>query len=267
MNRVSGDPERLQQVVWNLISNAVKFTPRGGRVDVRVTHAGHDVRLTVSDSGTGIERASLPRLFERFWQFDSSTTRTHGGLGLGLAVVRHLVELHGGTVRAESEGEGRGATFTVTLPALSSSHSGDDARPQSAEDTATNAPRLQGLKLLVVDDDQDTCQIIGAVLEAEGAAVRTCLSASQALQVLDTWVPHILVSDIAMPGEDGYTLIRKIRARDAEAGGRMMAVALTAYGGNEDRMRALSAGFQVHLGKPIEPNQLVSAVASVVGHS
>jgi CheY-like chemotaxis protein/anti-sigma regulatory factor (Ser/Thr protein kinase) len=268
VKRVSGDPERLQQVVWNLVSNAVKFTPRGGRVAVRVTRTGHEVRLAVSDSGAGIERASLPRLFERFWQSDSSTTRTHGGLGLGLAVVRHLVELHGGTVHAESEGEGRGATFTITLPALAAARAGDESRPhQSAQRAATSAPRLEGLRLLVVDDDQDTCQIIGTVLEAEGAAVRTCLSASQALQGLETWVPNILESDIAMPGEDGYTLIRKIRARKAEAGGRMMAVALTAYGGDEDRMRALSAGFQMHLGKPIEPNQLVSAVASVAGHS
>jgi signal transduction histidine kinase/CheY-like chemotaxis protein len=263
---VSGDPERLQQVMWNLVANAVKFTPRGGRVHVGLRNVGSDVRLTVRDDGIGIAPSSLPRLFERFWQSDTSSTRRHGGLGLGLAVVRHLVELHGGTVVAESEGEGRGAVFTVTLPAL------PVTSMRSAEGTplegraATHATRLHGLRLLIVDDERDTCDTIGAVLEAEGAEVRTCLSAREALQLLDAWVPDILVSDIAMPGEDGYTLIRKIRTRKAEEGGRMLAVALTAYGSKDDRTRALSAGFQIHVGKPVEPDQLVGIVASVVGH-
>ena len=263
---VSGDPERLQQVMWNLVANAVKFTPRGGRVHVGLRHVGGDVCLTVRDDGIGIAPSSVPRLFERFWQSDTSSTRRHGGLGLGLAVVRHLVELHGGTVVAESEGEGRGAVFTVTLPALpAGSVRSADGGPR--EDRApTDAARLHGCGCSSSMTMRDTCDTIGAVLAAEGAEVRTCLSAGEALQLLDAWVPDILVSDIAMPGEDGYTLIRKIRARKAEEGGRMLAVALTAYGSKDDRLRALSAGFQIHVGKPVEPDQLVGIVAGVVEH-
>jgi signal transduction histidine kinase/ActR/RegA family two-component response regulator len=261
---ISGDPERLQQVVWNLVSNAVKFTPRGGRVDVGLRNVGDHVRLTVRDDGVGIAPASLPRLFERFWQSDTSFTRAQSGLGLGLAIVRHLVELHGGTVDAASEGEGHGAIFTVTFPALSAVSALSNGSSAIEDRGPLYAARLRGVKILVVDDDCDTSETIGAVLDAEGAEVRTCLSASEALQLLDAWVPDIMVSDIAMPGEDGYTLMRKIRARKAAAGGRMLAVALTAYGGNEDRLRALSAGFQIHVGKPIEPQQLVRIVANVV---
>jgi signal transduction histidine kinase len=261
---VSGDPERLQQVVWNLLSNAIKFTPRGGRVEVRLARVGEHVELTVSDNGAGFEADLLPRLFERFWQADSSTTRAHGGLGLGLAVVRHLVELHGGTVRAESAGEARGASFSVTLPLLAPGES----HPPASEGAASGpSPQLHGLKVLLVDDDRDTCDVVGAVLQDAGAEVRTCLSASQALLALDRWLPDILVSDIAMPGEDGYSLIRKIRARRTEEGGSVPAVALSAYGRQDDRMKALSAGFQVHLGKPIEPNRLVSVVASIATYA
>lgn len=261
---ISGDAERLQQVVWNLVSNAVKFTPRGGRIAVDIRNDGDDVRLTVRDDGAGIPPAALPRLFDRFWQSDTSTTRTHGGLGLGLAVVRHLVELHGGTVRAESAGEGRGAIFTVTFPALLDVGARPSDAAVSDDRVAAHGGRLRGLKMLVVDDDRDTCETIGTVLESEGAEVRTCLSASEALELLDAWVPDVMMSDIAMPGEDGYTLLRKIRARTADAGGRMLAVALTAYGGDDDRVRALSAGFHVHVGKPVEPQQLVRVVGSVV---
>jgi signal transduction histidine kinase len=256
---VRGDPERLQQVLWNLLSNAIKFTPRGGRVEVRLAQVAGYARLTVSDDGAGIDPALLPHLFERFWQADTSTTRAHGGLGLGLAVVRHLVELHGGSVRAESEGEGRGATFTVTLPAGNL-----EPRISIEENAATRRTvRFRGLKVLVVDDDQDTCETVEGVLKRAGAEVRTCLSASQALTAMDSWVPDVLVSDIGMPGEDGYSLIRKVRARKTEEGGRVVAVALTAYGRREDRMKALSAGFEVHVGKPVEPSQLVKIVASV----
>jgi signal transduction histidine kinase len=254
---VSGDPDRLQQIVWNLLSNAIKFTPKGGRIEIRLTHVGDQVRLTVRDTGAGIDAALVPHLFDRFWQADTSSTRAHGGLGLGLAVVRHLVELHGGTVSAESEGKGHGATFTVTLPAM--------ARPElHGDDTPAfrAAARLTGLRVLVVDDDLDTCDIVGAILESAGAEVRTCMSASQALTALDAWVPDILVSDIAMPDEDGYALIRKVRARKAEEGGRLVAVALTAYARPEDRAKALSAGYQMHVRKPVEPSQLVSVVAS-----
>jgi signal transduction histidine kinase len=257
---VSGDPDRLQQVVWNLLSNAIKFTPRGGRVEVRVARVGEHVRLTVRDDGTGIDPAVLPRLFERFWQADSSSTRTHGGLGIGLAVVRHLVELHGGTVRADSAGKGRGAIFTVTLPAMALPDARGDADP--APITAS----LHGLKVMVVDDDLDTCDTIGAVLESAGAEVRTCASAQDALRVMDDWVPDLLVSDLAMPGDDGFALIRRVRERRADEGGRMVAVALTAYGRSEDRARALSAGFQMHLRKPIAPSHLVNVVANATGH-
>ncbi len=230
---ISGDPERLQQVVWNLLSNAIKFTPRGGRVEVRLAQAGEHVHLTVSDNGDGINPAFLPRMFERFWQADSSTTRSQGGMGLGLAVVRHLVELHGGTVQAESEGRGLGATFTVTLPLLSPRSSVADVQTHkpAGDDLGSSAmaPRFQGLRVLVVDDDGDTCETVAAVLQRAGAEVRKCLSASEALAEMDTWLPDILVSDIGMPGEDGYTLIREIPSR-ARSGGRAVAVALTAYG-------------------------------------
>jgi len=266
---VSADTERLQQVVWNLLANAIKFTPRDGRVEVRLTNVGEHVRVTVSDNGAGIPPHVLPRLFERFWQADSSTTRTQGGLGLGLAVARHIVDLHGGTVRAESDGRGCGATFTVMLPLLSSGSSVDDLHPRILVDDQTTArpPRFHGLKVLVVDDDQDTCDLVGAVLQRAGAEVRTCLSASEALATMDGWMPDVLVSDIGMPEEDGYTLVRRVRARMTEEGRRIAAVALTAYGRNEDRIKALSAGFQVHVGKPIEPSLLISVVASVSGHS
>jgi signal transduction histidine kinase len=254
---VSGDADRLQQVVWNLLSNAIKFTPLGGRVEIRLERVGGQLLLCVSDDGCGIDPALLPRLFERFWQADSSTTRPQAGLGLGLAVVRHLVELHGGTVRAESRGEGQGASFTVVLPAL--------AEPQRsiAEPTPAKTPSLRGLRVLIVDDDPDNCEIIEAVLGRAGAEVHSCKSASQALGAMDSWLPHLLVSDIAMPGEDGYALIRKVRARQSEQGGQVPAVALTAYGRSEDGAKALSAGFQVHLGKPIEPDHLITVVASL----
>ncbi len=261
---VSGDAERLQQVVWNLVSNAVKFTPSGGHIAVELRNVENGVRLTVRDDGAGIDTASLPRLFERFWQSDISITRPHGGLGLGLAIVRQLVELHGGAVHAESAGEGLGATFTVTLPALADVSARTTDPAAYDERAAACAGRLHGVRMLVVDDDRDTCETIGTVLEAEGADVRTCLSVSAALALLDVWVPDVVMSDIAMPGDDGYTLMRKIRARTADAGGRVLAVALTAYGGDDDRVRALSAGFQVHVGKPIEAQQLVRIVGSVV---
>jgi signal transduction histidine kinase len=257
---VSGDPARLQQVMWNLLSNAIKFTHRGGRVAVRLEHAENAVRLVIRDDGAGIAPALLPRLFERFWQADGSTTRAQGGLGLGLAVVRHLTEQHGGTVQAESEGDGCGATFTVTLPALSLEATADAAAP--AHPTAS----LRGLRVLVVDDDPDTCETVRAILVHAGADVRTCQSVREALAAVEASVPDVLVSDIRMPGDDGYTLIRKIRERSSEDGGDLIAVALTAYSQQEDRTKALSAGFQVHLGKPIEPTHLVDVVATASGH-
>jgi signal transduction histidine kinase len=263
--RVSGDAERLHQVVWNLLSNAIKFTPSGGRIEIGLRQVGAELRLAVTDTGAGIRPAVLPRLFERFWQADSSNTRLHGGLGLGLAVVRHLVELHGGAVHAESAGEGRGATFTVTLPLLPPAELESDLRPVRPP-FENRSVRVDGLRVLVVDDDQDTCDVVGTVLRRAGAEVQTCLSVTQALRAIDSWVPDVLVSDIAMPGEDGYALIRKVRARRAEEGGGMAAVALSAYAQGDDRLKALSAGFQVHVGKPIEPGDLVTVVARVAGH-
>ena len=258
---VSGDVDRLQQVVWNLLSNAIKFTPEGGRVEIRLARVGRHLELSVRDNGRGIRPELLHRLFERFWQGDGSITRAHGGLGLGLAVVRSLVELHGGSVTAESEGEGRGATFIVTLPALS-----DLQGPIAAESSAVAAPAIcHGLKVLVVDDNPDTCESVAAILERSGAQVQTCVCASQALTTMDRWLPDILVSDIAMPGEDGYALIRKVRARRIEEGGRVPAVALTAYGRSEDRAKALLAGFQMHVDKPVQPGDLVAIVASIAG--
>jgi signal transduction histidine kinase len=255
----SGDADRLEQVVWNLLSNAIKFTPQGGRVEVRLARVGGQLELEVRDNGRGIQPASLPRLFERFWQADSSTTRAHGGLGLGLAVVRSLVELHGGSVRADSDGEGRGATFAVSLPIL------PDLHRAKIEETVTAFPAFQGLRVLVVDDNPDTCEVVAAILEQAGARVRTCVCASEALTTMDRWLPDILVSDIAMPDEDGYALIRKVRARRMEEGGRVPAVALTALGRSEDRAKALSSGFQVHVDKPVEPGRLVATVAKVAG--
>ena len=267
MGPISGDPERLQQVVWNLLSNAIKFTPRGGRVAVRLACVGEHVRLAVSDNGAGIEPAVLPRLFERFWQADSSTTRAQGGLGLGLAVVRHLVELHGGTVRAESEGEGRGATFTVTLPLLPLGQPVDDLQPRlplDEESPARWTPTFQGLRVLVVDDDQDTCETIRAVLKRAGAEVRTCLSASQALTVMDSWVPDLLVSDIAMPGEDGHAFLKKLRSLPPDRGGRTPAVALTAFQGRDVRLKSVYAGFHYHLTKPVDLDKLVDILVGLV---
>jgi signal transduction histidine kinase/ActR/RegA family two-component response regulator len=254
---MSGDADRLQQVVWNLLTNAIKFTPQGGRVEVRLSRVGGQLQLEVRDNGRGIPPALLPSLFERFWQADSSITRAYGGLGLGLTVVRSLAELHGGSVRADSEGDGRGATFTVTLPLLT------DLQDPRVDEPSEVPPVFHGLRVLVVDDNPDTCEIIAAILGRAGAQVRTCVCANQALTTMDRWLPDILVSDVAMPGEDGYTLIRKVRARRMEEGGRVPAVALTAYGRSEDRAKALSSGFQVHVEKPVEPSQLVATVARV----
>lgn len=258
---IVADQTKIERVLLNLLSNAIKFTPRGGRVEVRSERVGEHARLTVRDTGVGIDPAALPHLFERFWQADSSPTRRQGGLGLGLAVVRHLVELHGGTVSAASEGKGAGATFTVTLPVLVADERALDMPSRTVEGAAADSARLRGVRVLVVDDDVDTCEIVGRVLESAGADVRTCLSADEALATMDRWLPDILVSDIAMPGEDGFTLIRKVRARTVEEGGGLAAVALSAYGRAEDRRKALAAGFHVHVGKPIEPDELVDVVA------
>ncbi len=265
---VMGDSNRLQQVVWNLLSNAVKFTPRGGVVQVQLLRVNSHVEIVVSDTGAGIDPAFLPHVFERFRQADSSTTRQHGGLGLGLAIVRHLVEMHGGTVWAKSPGEGKGATFYVTLP-VPVSH---DDRPQEkivhpvAPAAVTNpaeAPLLTGLRILVVDDEPDARTLMKRLLEERGAVVRTAGSSREALEAIREERPGILISDIGMPGEDGYAFIKSLRSLGPEAGGNIPAIALTAFARTEDRRRALASGFQMHVTKPVDPVELITVIASV----
>ena len=268
---VTGDPGRLQQVFWNLLSNAVKFTPAGGSVRVAVERLGSQVQIQVKDSGIGIPPPFLPYVFDRFSQVDSSTTRRHGGLGLGLAIVRHLVELHGGTVRAESDGERRGATFTILLP-VRAVHE-ETSRTEWAEEVQGPAPpisplaadALKGIKVLVVDDEADARDLVRSVLARAGAVVETAASVREAMEALATARFDVLCADIGMPGEDGYELIRRVRALPAESGAAIMAVALTAYGRAEDRMRALSAGFQQHVSKPVAPGELTAVVRSLAG--
>jgi len=264
---IAGDPNRLQQVFWNLLSNAVKFTPNEGVVEVTLRQAGAHVEVKVRDSGIGIEPSLLPFVFDRFRQGDASSSRTTGGLGLGLAITRHLVELHGGTVQAESEGAGKGATFTIRLPLVVARRPSvrDDQAPRSASLTKTTEPvrTLEGLRILVVDDEPDSRDLIALILSQAGAEVTTAGSAVDALKAIDEWMPDVLLSDIAMPQIDGYELLRRVRAREAESGGRIAAAALTAYARMEDRLRILSAGFQMHVPKPIEPAELVTVVASI----
>jgi PAS domain S-box-containing protein len=268
---VSGDPNRLQQVVWNLASNAVKFTPRGGRVQVRLERANSQLEIIVSDTGQGISAEILPYIFDRFRQGDSTSTRMHGGLGLGLAIVRHLVELHGGTVHASSPGTGEGATFTVKLPLLvwhGNYNEGERVHPTASNSgPLAEAPLLDGLKVLVVDDEPDTREMLKVMIERFGAQMRATASSDEALDVLEQWKPDVLVSDIEMPGGDGYGLIQKIRALTPERGGTIPAVALTAYARAEDRMRSLSAGYQMHVAKPAEPVELAIVIASLAGRS
>lgn len=266
-----GDSSRLQQVVWNLLANAIKFTPSGGRIEVKVERAGRNLKLLVSDSGQGISADFLPFIFERFRQADGTTTRQHGGLGLGLAIVRHLVELHGGTIKAASDGEGKGSTFIIKLPLAPSLQRKREPRivatanPQTKEDSETHftsLPALDDVKVLLVDDDPDTLQLFSVMLVELRAIVQTAASVSEALEVLEWYQPDVLVSDLAMPGEDGYSLITKIRAM--ENGKTIPTIALTSYVRVEDRTRALSAGFNMFVPKPVEPNELITAIANLV---
>jgi PAS domain S-box-containing protein len=265
--RVSGDADRLQQVVWNLLSNAIKFTPEGGRIEVSLRPLDAAVRIQVSDTGQGIEPEFLPHVFERFRQADATTTRRQAGLGLGLAIVRHLVELHGGNVSAESEGLGRGATFSVTLPSAGAHVTTGDLPAMKEEHGKDCPPPLEGLRVLVVDDDRDTREYLTAVLENCGARVRSAVAAREAFRLLEESRPEVIVSDIGMPGEDGYQLIRRVRKLSKERGGQTPAVALTAYAREEDRVKAFRAGFQMHLAKPVEPDDLVTVVASLAGRN
>src|SRR5262245_25579011 len=265
---VSGDADRLQQIVWNLLSNAVKFTSGGGQVAVSLERKGSHITISVSDTGAGIEPEFLPFVFDRFRQSEGDTKRTHGGLGLGLAIVRHLVELHGGTVTAASPGKGQGATFTVTLPLTACRmETIEDERAPMADVSKTSQSRpqsldsLRDLRVLVVDDEQDAAELFHSVLAHYGAEVRVCASAAEALRTLDEWRPDVLVADIGMPRVDGYELMKKVRARESERGGRIPAVAVTAYAGAVDERKALATGYQMYVTKPVEPGQLAAKVA------
>ncbi|WP_433929470.1 PAS domain-containing protein [Sorangium cellulosum] len=268
LGHLSGDPDRLQQVMWNLLSNAVKFTPKRGRVTVRAARSEAQVVIAVTDNGKGIARAFLPYVFERFRQGDSSPTRAYGGLGLGLAIVRHLVELHGGTVEADSPGEGWGATFTVTLPAqnaLLGARGGPPPAPRPAALEDDGSTPLNGLHVLLVEDEPDAREMIAFVLEATGAQVTAAGSTGEAMGLLERLSPDVLVSDIGMPGESGYALIKQVRATGRDEIRGIPAVALTAYARIEDRRRALMAGFQKHVPKPIDPSCLVKVIADLAG--
>lgn len=260
---VLGDPNRLQQVVWNLLSNAIKFTPKGGKVQLFLQATGDQAEIVVSDTGQGIKAEFLPYVFDRLRQQDASSTRRHGGLGLGLAIVRHLVELHGGSVAAESRGENKGATFSVRIPLA-------DPRRLAGRESASRAMArsqdgaLNGVRILVVDDEVDARELVGHILRRSGAQVTAVGTAREAFDLMGELRPDILISDLSMPEEDGYSLIRRIRSLQEGQGGRVPAVALTALARNEDRRQALLAGYQMHLAKPIEPAELTATVATLV---
>ncbi len=261
VGEVLADPQRLQQIVWNLLSNAVKFTPRGGRVRAVLRRADGHVEIEVTDEGKGIDPGFVPHLFRRFSQAESPISRQHGGLGLGLAITRHLVEMHGGSIRAFSEGEGKGARFVVRLPLESAVGAAPDVR---ARVDRTEPPRLDGVRVLVVEDEPDTRELLRTLLERLGADVATAASCVEALRAFDDAPPDVLLSDIGMPEKTGYDLIREVRRRDGNAGGTVPAAALTAYAGADDRRRAVEAGFQLHLAKPVDPDRLAEVVASLV---
>jgi CheY-like chemotaxis protein len=256
---VQADPARLQQAVSNLLSNAIKFTPEGGRVDVRVRRRPIGWQVTVADTGRGITPEFLPHVFERFRQGDASHARSAGGLGLGLAIVKSLVEMHGGSVQVQSEGEGKGAQFTIQLPRVMP---GQPAVPESRPVEPPRAlPTLDRVRILVVDDEADVRDLLRRVLEGAGATVTVAGSVLEAMKRLDHAMPDVVVSDIGMPGEDGYALLRRLRARSAARGGNIPALALTAFARSEDRQRALDAGYHAFVAKPVEPGDLIRALA------
>jgi CheY-like chemotaxis protein len=266
---VPGDPIRLQQVIWNLLSNAIKFTARGGRVQIRLERVNSHVEIMVSDTGQGIEPEFLPYVFDRFRQADQRTTRQHGGMGLGLAIVKNLVELHGGSVQAASPGAGQGATFTVRLPVVpiyQMDMEGGRVHPAAREllPNTECADRLDGTTVLIVDDEPDTRALLKTGLENCGALVTMAGSAAEAFAELENQIPDVIISDIGMPAEDGYDLIRKLRSMPTDKGGNIPAIALTAYARVEDRLRALRAGYQMHVPKPVELAELVAVADSLV---
>jgi PAS domain S-box-containing protein len=265
----NGDVERLKQVVWNLLSNAIKFTPQGGLIEVRLERLENKALLIVSDTGQGIDPEYLPHVFDRFSQMDKSSRRRQGGLGLGLAIVKHIVELHGGAIYAYSRGEGQGSDFMITLPLAIQSSDGADpalwvARPEGGD---TRSGTLSGVRVLVVDDEHDTREILSVMLTRYGSEIRTAASAAEAMEVFLQWRPDVLVSDIGMPEEDGYALIKRIRALPPENGADVPAIALTAFASAQDKKTALAAGFQRHIAKPVEPVALAKNVALILGRS
>ncbi|MEG4106949.1 response regulator [Microcoleus sp. S13_C5] len=264
VGEVIGDFDRLQQIVWNLLSNAIKFSPQEGKVEVRLESVGDEAQIQIIDSGIGIAPDFLPYVFDRFRQADSSTTRSYGGLGLGLAIVRHLVELHGGKVHAENN-PGEGAKFTVALPVAQRNALAADDDWSPLNDATEVLPTLANLQLLVVDDDDDTREFLIALLEDEGAIVRSAASVAGALAALESYWPDLLLSDIGMPQADGYELIGRVREMEVIRGGKMPAIALTAYAREEERQQALEAGFQMHLSKPVDINKLIAAIANLTG--
>ena len=266
---VKGDPNRLRQVIWNLLSNAIKFTPRHGSVSIDLTCVESTARLTVSDTGDGIAPEFLPYVFDRFRQAEGSISRKQGGLGLGLAVARHLVELHGGTIRAESDGLGKGAVFTVDLPLAQERR--DPARAEERRReverrrTRTGTVRLDGVHVLLVEDDDDSRKLLGTMLKRNGARVTSTKSAAEALAVFEGELPDVLISDIGMPDQDGYELMRRLRSLPPERGGKTPAIALTGYASRKDKERALSSGYHQHIAKPIEQADMIKAIAALVG--
>jgi PAS domain S-box-containing protein len=269
---VLGDANRLQQAIWNLLSNAVKFTNEDGRIDVRLGRTDGTIELSVTDTGIGIEPEFAPWIFERFRQADSTSTRRYGGLGLGLSIVRNVIEMHGGRVSVSSPGKGRGSTFKIVLPEdlqKFQQTQNEQVKPESKQGEGRKGQEaglnLKGVRVLVVEDDPDTLELLRFILDRRGAEVNTAASTREALDVMEHWQPTTLVSDLAMPDQDGYELIGRIRSRSSERGGNIPAVAVSAYTRTEDRIRALSAGFQMHLPKPVDPEELVATVASLAG--
>ena len=266
INRIKGNSDRLQQVFWNLLSNAVKFTPRRGRIDVQVDRVGSNLKVEITDTGQGIHPEFLPFVFERFRQADSSYTRQVGGLGLGLAIVRHLIELHGGSVGVTSGGEGSGATFTVTFPisAAGESETGAEQKPAESSLRSEIEKRLTGIRVLLVEDNEDSREMLKVMFEQYGIEVTAVESAAKAYESLERSPPDILISDVGLPGEDGYELMRKVRQFAPDRGGLIPAIALTGYASLQDRDRAFEAGYQEHLSKPVDIDILLELVNDLV---
>jgi CheY-like chemotaxis protein/anti-sigma regulatory factor (Ser/Thr protein kinase) len=272
--KIYADPDRLQQVVWNLLSNAIKFTPEKGQITIELESDESETKVIVSDTGKGVSPEFLPFVFDRFRQADGTTTRQHGGLGLGLAVVRHIVELHGGTVDVKSKGEGKGTTFTVCLPLIETPSTNIEetnghnlGAKQSNSDKSilsVKQSELKGKRILLIDDENDTLEMLAAVLDQNGAEVKAQTNVREALEAVKEWKPDVVISDIAMPEEDGYSFIRKLRALPPEEGGTIPAIALTAYVGIKERTKVLSSGFQMYVPKPVEPLELLSTLISLV---